>query len=78
MLLHVHGDASLVYVLEVCGFEGASPEISLSVLNVSDLAIYNIFIVSGNHKHICNIKCVLFFKINSQTVLPELSEEISI
>lgn len=61
MLLHVHGDSPLVYMLEVCGFEGVSPEISLSILNVSDLAIYNIFIVSGNHKHICNIKFFGFF-----------------
>lgn len=78
MLLHVHGVSSLVCMLEFCGFEGVSPEISLSVLNVTDSAIYRIFNVSGNHKHICIIKCVLFFKINGQTVLPELSEEISI
>lgn len=77
MLLHVHGDSSLVYMLELCGFEAVSPEISLSVLNVSDLAIYNIFIISGNHTHICNIKFVLFF-LNIWPVLPEISGEISI
>lgn len=32
MPLHVLGDSSLVYMLEVCGFEAASPEISLSVI----------------------------------------------
>lgn len=56
MLLHVNGDSSLVYMLEVCGFEAVSPEILPSALNVSYLVIYNIFIISGNHTHICNIK----------------------
>lgn len=61
MLVHVHGDSSLVYMLEVCGFEAVNPEISFSELNISDLSIYNIFIVSGNHLHICSIKFALFF-----------------
>lgn len=61
MLVHVHGDSSLVCMLKVCDFEAVSPEISFSELNISDLAIYNIFIVSGNHKHICHIKFALFF-----------------
>lgn len=61
MLLHVHGNFSLVYMLEICGFEAVGPEISSSVLNASDSVIYNIFITSGNHTHVCNIKFVLFF-----------------
>lgn len=48
-------------MLEFCGFEAVSPEIPPSALNVSDLVIYNIFILSGNHTHICNIKFILFF-----------------
>lgn len=56
----LHGD-SLVYVLEVCGFEAESTEIPPSALNVWGLVIYNIFITNGNHTHICNIKFILFF-----------------
>lgn len=62
MLLHVNGDSSLVYILKGCGFEAVSPKIPPSALNVFDLVIYNIFIISGNHTHICNIKFILFFK----------------
>lgn len=61
MLLCVNGDSSLVYMLEFCGFEAVSPEIPPSALNVSDLVIYSIFIISGNHTHICNIKFILLF-----------------
>lgn len=61
MLLHVNGESSLVYMLEVCGFEAVSPEIPPLAMNVSDLVIYNILITSGNHIYICNIKFILFF-----------------
>lgn len=49
MLLYVSGESSLVYMLEICGFEAVSPEILPLAMNVSDLVIYNIFITSGNH-----------------------------
>lgn len=48
-------------MLDGCGFEAVNPEIPPSALNVSDLVIYNVFITSDNHTHICNISLILFF-----------------